>query len=417
MDKQAVIFIFITNICNLKCLGCMQSCDRKNENPYFVNIEELKEQLLHLQNKVLTINNRNPKSFNLTGGEPLLHPQFFEICRLIRQLFPDFYINVCSNGLLLNKLSDNELIELAQLNIKFQISYYPDLKLLNYYDIINKRINNLNISLLGEGAGGSHFYFTKQDNSTSKIKKFKNYDRSCELELKNQDFVTIFKNKIYSCQKDINYLQRETNFFDDATNIFNIQDGEELIQNKKHSFCNFCEKLNNSGYGQEYILWTHHYKNADLVYNNNLKDLYINHYNIYYNLQHTYNKDYRKILQNDIFQKYLPDDQKRFANTRYLNGKGDILIPVEKEIPLQKIKDSLLNKEDIINYNLYFIFIGNNYTFEEELYNSFVPFDISSPLNNYLLKASNLTNAYKIFYISSYLNNKFILKNFEIKKI
>ena len=137
MDKQAVIFIFITNICNLKCLGCMQSCDRKNENPYFVNIEELKEQLLHLQNKVLTINNRNPKSFNLTGGEPLLHPQFFEICRLIRQLFPDFYINVCSNGLLLNKLSDNKLIELAQLNIKFQISYYPDLKLLNYYDIIN----------------------------------------------------------------------------------------------------------------------------------------------------------------------------------------------------------------------------------------------------------------------------------------
>ena len=34
------IYIEITNNCNLKCLGCMQSCDRIT-NPYYMSIKEL----------------------------------------------------------------------------------------------------------------------------------------------------------------------------------------------------------------------------------------------------------------------------------------------------------------------------------------------------------------------------------------
>ena len=102
---RSTLFIFITNNCNLKCLGCMQSCDRIT-NPYYITIQELEEYLKILQTKTYTVNNIPVKTIHLTGGDPLTHPNFIELCELTHRYLPNMCIDISTNGLYLNKFSD-----------------------------------------------------------------------------------------------------------------------------------------------------------------------------------------------------------------------------------------------------------------------------------------------------------------------
>ena len=408
----STLFIFITNNCNLKCLGCMQSCDRIT-NPYYITKKEFISNLKELQKKDFTINGRPIQTIHLTGGDPLTHPDWKEFCKLIHIYLPNLYIDISTNGLLLNKLTDEEIIYLnKEYNVVFQISLYPTLSLMNMYKKLIKRFKDLNITLtIG---GSSHFFFSKQD----KIKKELNnndrdFNQQCQKMLNNQDHVILYKGKIYSCWKDINILQKETILNDNAYDLFN-NPPTELIQNKKHYYCNLCKNSDGAG-GEEFILWQHHNKQAKEIFNYNLKDLYLYNYNLYYSLQHDCNNI--DILKDELFQKYLSDNEKRYANTRFLNGKGDIFIPFTNNIPSQ-LKVFLNSIESIEQYNIYFISVKAIPEIEEKVYNIFLPFNREEKLNNYFLKANNLFNAYTTFLNNSYLSNKFIIdieqNNFEL---
>ena len=403
MKNKSTFFIFITNNCNLKCLGCMQSCDRIT-NPYYMSTQELIEALTVLQINKFTINGVPIQTIHLTGGDPLTHPKLFQFCELIHNYLPELRIDISTNGLWLKKFTDAQIRKLhLEYRVTFQLSIYPNLELLKMYKKIIERFNRLNIPFTF--GGNSRFYFSKQEKTIDTPKQDRGYNERCKQALANQDHVILYKGKIYSCWKDINILQKEEHLNDDAYE-FNEATPVELMQNKKHYYCDIC-KCNNGAGGEEFILWDHHNKKANEIFNSNLRELYVYNYPLYYSLQHKYNNQI-EILKDKLFQQFLPEDQKYYANTRFLKGNGDIFIPFANEIPYQ-LKQFLNNIPNIDNYNIYFISINNSSETEEKIYNMFLPYNRGEKLNNYHLKANNLFHAYNTFLNNSYLQNKYVI--------
>lgn len=77
----------LTEACNLKCRFCYNSQKPRYNQRIFEMLEKLAEQGI--------------MQVNLTGGEPLAHPQFFEILEKACSLFPN--VVILSNGSLMDR--------------------------------------------------------------------------------------------------------------------------------------------------------------------------------------------------------------------------------------------------------------------------------------------------------------------------
>lgn len=111
INKPTVVQIEITNKCNLKCIHCYASSG--NKKSYELTTNEIKKLISELYDSGTTM-------VLLTGGEPLLHPDFLELCKTVRSYGLELGIN--SNGILLT----NEMArELKCLDLKlFSISLH-----------------------------------------------------------------------------------------------------------------------------------------------------------------------------------------------------------------------------------------------------------------------------------------------------
>lgn len=89
--------ISLTNQCNSKCVHC-SNYSRLQDSPSFFDVNLLK--------KVLSC---NPLEVILTGGEPLLHPNFLDIIRKLKE--KKVFITVLSNGTLITEQIINGLID------------------------------------------------------------------------------------------------------------------------------------------------------------------------------------------------------------------------------------------------------------------------------------------------------------------
>ena len=66
--------ISITNACNMKCIYCHNE-GQQNERVNFLTVDEIKFIVINAQKYGLM-------KVRLTGGDPLIHPQIHEICRM-----------------------------------------------------------------------------------------------------------------------------------------------------------------------------------------------------------------------------------------------------------------------------------------------------------------------------------------------
>lgn len=110
----------ITNYCNFSCVYCSNEGQRKS-NLSFIGIDFFEK----LAEKIIE-ENIYIRKLNITGGEPLLHPQFFKIVKICTQISEAVTIN--TNGVLLNREIIKELKEIGINNIKFGIdSFFSNL--------------------------------------------------------------------------------------------------------------------------------------------------------------------------------------------------------------------------------------------------------------------------------------------------
>ena len=100
--KYKKVYIEITNRCNLSCEFCIKNqrnLKNINQDEFNIILNKLKPYTKYLYFHIL--------------GEPLLHPNINNLIDLARK--EDFFINITTNGYLINKISNNQNIR--QLNI------------------------------------------------------------------------------------------------------------------------------------------------------------------------------------------------------------------------------------------------------------------------------------------------------------
>ena len=77
----------LTRACNNHCIFCL---DKEAQNGSFISLEEIKEDLVRGRKN-------SASKVILSGGEPTIHPQFFEIVKLAKDIgYPE--VQVISNG-------------------------------------------------------------------------------------------------------------------------------------------------------------------------------------------------------------------------------------------------------------------------------------------------------------------------------
>lgn len=124
----------VTPQCNLKCKGCTHYCNLTSDEDN-IDFEKYKSSLIRLKQLFWGVH-----LLRLMGGEPLMNPDYLRFVKTAREIFPDANIQLVSNGLLILKLTSEELNEIKKNRCSFAISYYPPLKkkLKEIKDILDK---------------------------------------------------------------------------------------------------------------------------------------------------------------------------------------------------------------------------------------------------------------------------------------
>lgn len=91
------LIISLTNKCNLKCIHCFKNCS-SNKNT-FINYDNLINVLNYFKGKI--------RSLQLTGGEPMLHDNFFEILDFSKK---NFSTMITTTGTLINEKNIEKFI-------------------------------------------------------------------------------------------------------------------------------------------------------------------------------------------------------------------------------------------------------------------------------------------------------------------
>lgn len=135
----------VTDACNRNCVACSHLAPLA-KRPNFVSIEEF-ARVTGILHKCLP----DIHTFWLTGGEPTLHPEFIRLLGIAREIYPEAYIGIYSNGTTLNKHESDELFwEFIRENgivcgitvYDKDLTYYNDL--FERHDCINNYAETLN---------------------------------------------------------------------------------------------------------------------------------------------------------------------------------------------------------------------------------------------------------------------------------
>lgn len=96
--RMPVIQIEITNGCNLQCSNCTRFVGH-HKKPFFMDLPTVAKAIDSLEGY--------PGQIGIMGGEPTLHPQFAEICKLVQEKIPNRRQRALwTNGLRWNKYKD-----------------------------------------------------------------------------------------------------------------------------------------------------------------------------------------------------------------------------------------------------------------------------------------------------------------------
>lgn len=120
-NKLEFIEMHLVDSCNLKCKAC-SSFSNISKKANFIDARLLGIRLNKLT-KLFTI-----EKLRLLGGEPLLHTDIINVLKIVRQSLFYSHIELVTNGLLLNKMSNDFFETCYKNNIKIIISPYPVLK-------------------------------------------------------------------------------------------------------------------------------------------------------------------------------------------------------------------------------------------------------------------------------------------------
>lgn len=114
MDQPLILTLLLTYSCNLQCPFCGQNDIRKNKKE-----TDCTRLSLHQVEKILDdAASCGIRNVNLWGGEPLLHPEIFDIIRAVKERYMRCFL--VTNGTLLEKYAEKIIesrVDFLQLSI------------------------------------------------------------------------------------------------------------------------------------------------------------------------------------------------------------------------------------------------------------------------------------------------------------
>lgn len=132
--------IHLVDHCNLNCKSCMHFAPCA-DGKFFLS----KEMFAKEMKRIAELVEDKHVGIYLMGGEPLLHPELLELCKIGKETYPCGGFQVVSNGIELLKKDDAWFDEFNKLNISFRLTDYhlnPEIKNVFEKKIIKKWYSN-----------------------------------------------------------------------------------------------------------------------------------------------------------------------------------------------------------------------------------------------------------------------------------
>lgn len=377
VEEGIFVEIMVVDHCNLNCAGCDHFSSIAN--PHFMSVEEFKKTCLLLKEKIPQL-----KIFSLWGGEPLLHPQFIELCRIANEIFPNL-AQCGTNGLLLQKYSDEQLDELAATNVEVNLATY----LIEGFDheTLVKRLQDHNIKI-NYSQNRMHFGIPiVNPQGTEDPNQFYKCAKAILPDFTIRDYkmykcpFACCSHRITDCNPDIVIPEEANDYLDIRTMTLN---DIYKFTFEPNNACKYCsnEYFNNMGFWHQIDK-----KNTNYLYT--LKDYFLYRYEIYEKFIH--NEYFVKLLQDDFYKDNgdpcVCDRIYERDIFRYTKSKVDVIFVADSSYSkkeLEQIEFNLSNQsfyEDMIIY-----IISYNYPDESFLYDLFTE---QHPLHYVLLKQNN----------------------------
>ncbi len=122
MDKTKLFIseklrLAITNQCNFSCFYCHNEGQGHNCKPEFLSLDYIKDLVAFIMENNISLN-----KINITGGEPLLHPNLFEIVEELAKTGAKLRIN--TNGSLLTEKKIDDLVEKGVTSFKIGVDTF-----------------------------------------------------------------------------------------------------------------------------------------------------------------------------------------------------------------------------------------------------------------------------------------------------
>lgn len=263
--------ISITSLCNMKCVYCH---NEGNNNKNMLSLSDIKKILnnsygLHMSH------------IRLTGGEPLIHPQIYEICKMLYEDY-NLKIGINTNCVEITKLL--QLIEKGWIDrVVVGLDYYNGKVSKNsIIGVSSKTIlkNILKIKNTGCNVSISTVYNNDYDN----IYNLVNWCVTNNIRIK---IIELIENKIYD-ESDLNYIDMRNKIIEDFDFDVMIDELEEFNCYKNNfnyvSFfpslcrirrCDICKKVHLRITADGKIKQCLHYseKDKDVLGNNGRKNI------------------------------------------------------------------------------------------------------------------------------------------------
>lgn len=401
------IMFNITNVCNLNCTNCSLGCGKRT--PFFVKFEDFKQQILKLSQIIPHIGH-----ITLIGGEPMLHPNLLDMCEFISLNIACERIIILSNGVLSDKISDEELLKYKKYNVHFLFTLYPRKELINKISTFEKRCQQFQIPFEIHGVRPCFGIPDFNKNGTNN-KEAQFYQ--CEKSSTPHTFVT-FDGKLYNCclmpsYPDMN-LPMDNN---DYIQIKDIKSFNQILDlaNRPYEGCKYCQLSNTIGEPLHFWHTQDEVPSSDPF--KQMYELYLDDYNHYYQLCHTYG-EIKECLQDEYFlskqnfEDHLTSKPIKQYQKRFFNGKADIFIPFNNNNykSIISLKNYLIQQKDIDKYNIYFVSENASREIEKEIYFTYPPLQGFNNISILFLKTQNYLNSFEAFYNNSFLE-KIILIN------
>lgn len=182
----------LTDHCNLKCRYCSQLAPFNKVR--YAELDTFERDLAALSNVY------HSYIFRFVGGEPLLHKRLPEFVQIVRNSGIAEKIIVCTNGLLLNKISDALYGEIDALDI----SWYPALSL-DESELLGARKKCIDFDARLTVSVISDFQLNQLDFPIEDLKLVRKIYRSC-LAAHYHHCHTFYEGYYYKCSKPI-YLE------------------------------------------------------------------------------------------------------------------------------------------------------------------------------------------------------------------